>query len=137
MSGAEAANGAWPANADHAQVRKVLASKAVAMRIFMVFSPVSRCRRGAGSRREARAVIAPDTTMGGHVERRRRLARRDLGGRRCRGGKRLPEREPHSRNLLLLVHDDFLGDTAKLFVLAVAQLGERHVDGALMVRDHH
>ena len=51
--------------------------------------------------------------------------------------QRLAERQAHGRDLLLLLDDDLLRDAPELLVLAVAQLGQRHVDGALVVRDHH
>ncbi len=61
------------------------------------------------------------------------------GGRWARKGGRegLPQRQPHRGNLLQLIDDDFLRDAPELFVLAVAQLGHGHVDGALMVGNHH
>jgi hypothetical protein len=49
----------------------------------------------------------------------------------------LPERKPHRRNLLLLIDDDLLCDATKSLIVAVTQLGERHVDGTLVVRLHH
>ena len=44
---------------------------------------------------------------------------------------------PHGGDLLALLHDDLLGNTTEHRVVAVAQLGDRHVDRGLMVRDHH
>ena len=43
----------------------------------------------------------------------------------------------HDVDLLLLGDDDLLGQPLQALVLAVAKLDERHVDGALVVRDHH
>ena len=63
--------------------------------------------------------------------------RSDLRRRRGRGRQSLAEREPHRDDFLLLVDDDFLRDPPQLLVMAVAQLRLRHVDRALVVRDHH
>ena len=63
--------------------------------------------------------------------------RRDLRGRRRGRRQRLAERQAHGGDFLLLVDDDLLRDAAQLFVVAIAQFGQRHVDGALMMRDHH
>src|SRR5262245_38168157 len=59
--------------------------------------------------------------------------------RRCRGAARqsVAERQVHHRNLLLLVDDELLGEPLQALVFAVPQLNERHVDGPLVVRDHH
>ena len=43
----------------------------------------------------------------------------------------------HDFDLLLLRDDDLLGQPLQPLVLAVAELDQRHVDGALVVRDHH
>ncbi len=58
---------------------------------------------------------------------------------RCRRGRRqrLSQGQPHGDNLLLLLDDDLLRDTSQLFVVTVAQFGLSHVDGALVVRNHH
>ncbi|SEJ81734.1 hypothetical protein SAMN05518849_114104 [Sphingobium sp. AP50] len=42
----------------------------------------------------------------------------------------------HSRDLLLLIDDDLLGDPAQLLVFAESQFGNCHVDRALMMRLH-
>src|SRR5439155_25994138 len=59
--------------------------------------------------------------------------------RRCRTARRNrgSEREMHHRDLLLLIDDDFLGQPFQPLVPSIAQLGDCHVDGALVVRDHH
>src|SRR5262245_14016186 len=62
---------------------------------------------------------------------------RDLRRRGSAGRQLLAECEPHDRDLLLLLDDDLLGEPLESRVLAVAQLSERHVDGTLVVRDHH
>ena len=49
----------------------------------------------------------------------------------------MAERQAHRDDLLLLIDDDLLRDAPQLLVVAIAQLGQRHVDRALMVRDHH
>src|SRR6185312_12074550 len=51
--------------------------------------------------------------------------------------QRLAEREMHRCDLLLLIDDDLLRDALELLVVSKAQLGHRHVDGALMMRHHH
>ena len=51
--------------------------------------------------------------------------------------RRLADRELHRVDLLHLVDDDLLGDAPQLFVLAVAQFDDGHVDRALMMRGHH
>jgi hypothetical protein len=43
----------------------------------------------------------------------------------------------HGRNLLLLRDDDLLRESPESFVVAISKLGDRHVDGALVVRGHH
>jgi len=53
---------------------------------------------------------------------------------------KLTELEPietTTSDLLLLVDDDLLGKPLQALVPSVAQLGDRHVDGTLVVRDHH
>src|SRR6266481_9482204 len=62
---------------------------------------------------------------------------RDLRRRRAAGGQGLAERQAHERDLLLLIDDDLLRQPLQTLVLPVAQLGDRHVDGALVVGDHH
>jgi hypothetical protein len=59
--------------------------------------------------------------------------------RRSRRGIRygFADRKLHGRDFLHLADDDLLRDAPQLFVLAVAQFADRHVDGALMMRDHH
>src|ERR1700737_2690166 len=59
----------------------------------------------------------------------RLLLRRSRCGTRCR----LANRELHGGDLLQLVDDDFLRDAPQLFVLAVTQFADRHVDRALMM----
>src|SRR5262249_7558759 len=114
----------------------VPASRPAAMRIFGFIDRLSCVTSSAwGVGRRALRMIVSGMSMSGHVGRRRRRARRDLGGRRRRGRQRLPQREPHGGDLLLLTNDDFLGDAPKLLILAVAQLCERHVDRALMMPD--
>ena len=49
----------------------------------------------------------------------------------------LAERETHQRDLLHLIHDDFLRNRFQLWVLSVLELSLSHVDGAMMVRHHH
>src|SRR5579885_915261 len=49
----------------------------------------------------------------------------------------LANRQTHRRDLLMLSHDDLLGNAPKLFVSPVAQLGFRHLDCTAVVRDHH
>src|ERR1700736_3821404 len=61
--------------------------------------------------------------------RSRLLLRRSRCGTRCR----LANRELHGGDLLQLVDDDFLRDAPQLFVLAVTQFADRHVDRALMM----
>src|SRR6267143_1745280 len=61
----------------------------------------------------------------------------NLRGRGRPGRQSVAAREMHDRDLLLLLDDDLLGQPLQSLVLAVAQLDERHVDGALVVRDHH
>jgi len=58
-------------------------------------------------------------------------------GRRPGWGEWLAERQPHRSDFLLLRHDDFLGKASELLVAAVAQLGLRHIDRALVMRHHH
>lgn len=58
-------------------------------------------------------------------------------GAGAEAGGRLAERQAHGDDLLLLFDDDFLRDAPQLLVLAVAQFRHRHVDRALVVRDHH
>jgi len=53
------------------------------------------------------------------------------------GRQRLTDSEAHHRNLLLLGHDDLLGQPPDLWIAAVAKHGKRHVDRALMMRHHH
>src|ERR1700739_2154723 len=65
--------------------------------------------------------------------RSRLLLRRSRRGIRYR----FADRKPHRRGLLHLVDDELLRDTPQLFVLAVAQFADRHVDRALMMRGHH
>src|SRR6266446_6993272 len=62
---------------------------------------------------------------------------RDLRRRRAAGRQRIAQRQVHHRDLLLLVDDDLLREPPQALVLPVAQLGQSHVDGALVVRDHH
>src|SRR5467141_1321726 len=62
---------------------------------------------------------------------------RGLRRRRTTRWKRIAEREMHHRDLLLLIDDDLLGKPLQALVPSVAQLGDRHVDGTLVVRDHH
>ena len=47
------------------------------------------------------------------------------------------ELEVHGLNLRLLRDDDFLRQPAQHGVLAVGELKPRHVDGSLVVRNHH
>src|ERR1700737_3306143 len=61
----------------------------------------------------------------------------NLCGRGGAGRQSVAEREVHDRDLLLLLDDDLLRQPLQALVLAVAQLDERHVDGALVGRDHH
>src|SRR6266851_585664 len=67
------------------------------------------------------------------------LGRVACGLRRRRGPtrKRVAERAVHHGDLLLLIDDDLLRKTLEPLVLPVAELGDRHVDGTLVVRDHH
>ena len=51
--------------------------------------------------------------------------------------QRFTDGEPHGRNLLSLRHNDFLCQPFDLFVMTVAQHGDRHGDRALMMRNHH
>jgi hypothetical protein len=46
-------------------------------------------------------------------------------------------RATENRNLLLLLSDDFLRQTPELVVMAVLELGLRHVDRAPMLWDHN
>src|SRR5207302_4809067 len=64
--------------------------------------------------------------LGCGLRRRRRTRRRSIA-----------EREVQDRDLLLLLDDDPLGESPQTLVLAIAQLGGRHVDGSLVVGDHH
>jgi len=48
----------------------------------------------------------------------------------CHGGS-------HHRYLMVLLRDDVLSEAPKLVVVSVFELGARHIDCALMVRDHH
>src|SRR5262245_11116933 len=43
----------------------------------------------------------------------------------------------HDRDLLLLRDDDLLGKPPQASILAVAYLYHRHVDGSLVMGDHH
>jgi hypothetical protein len=43
----------------------------------------------------------------------------------------------HHLDLLLLRDNDFLCETTESGILSCREVGLRHVDGALMVRDHH
>jgi hypothetical protein len=43
----------------------------------------------------------------------------------------------HGRNLLLLSDDNLLSKASDLFVPAIPEHSQGHVDGALMVRNHH
>src|SRR5262245_53902252 len=61
----------------------------------------------------------------------------DLCGCRGPGCWRVAQRQVHDRDLLLLVDDDLLSESSEALVLAVPQLRERHVDGPLMMWDHH
>ena len=38
---------------------------------------------------------------------------------------------------MVLLRDDVLSEAPKLVVVSVFELGARHIDCALMVRDHH
>ena len=53
------------------------------------------------------------------------------------GRQRLTDSEAHHRNLLLLGHDDLLGQPPDLWIAAMAKHGKRHVDRTLMMWDHH
>ena len=57
--------------------------------------------------------------------------------RRSGRRQRLTDSKAHHGNLLLLGHDDLLGQPPDLRVAAVAKHGKRHVDRALMMRHHH
>ena len=63
-----------------------------------------------------------------------------LIGQRCECGEavlgRRIEKAAHVGDLLSLLDDDRLREALELFV-ARTQLHERHIDGALMMRDHH
>src|SRR5207253_523431 len=61
----------------------------------------------------------------------------DLGGRGVTGRQSVAQGQVHDFDLLMLRDDDLLGQPLQALVLAVAELDERHVDGALVVRDHH
>ena len=105
-------------------------------------------RSGAASALPARSAMTSRTRI---IERLHRhghgVAGAVVAGRRrpmpapvgaaCGGRQRLTERQAHGGDLLLLVDDDLLGDAAELLVVAVAQFGLGHLDGALVVRDHH
>src|SRR5690242_16754981 len=65
-----------------------------------------------------------------------RMARRMSVSRR-RSRRHGIERALHDIDLLPLGDDDLLREPLEDGVLAVAQLEERHVDGPLMMRDHH
>src|SRR5882672_702377 len=102
MSGAVAANGAWPANARPAtsvNERRIANGRAMSV-LFSRFSFALRRRR-------------------------------------CTRWQRIAEREVHDHDLLLLLDDDLLGEPLQSLVLAVAQLRYCHVDGSLVVWDHH
>src|SRR5437867_3862384 len=65
-----------------------------------------------------------------------RSGRGCLVGRWRGWGERLANRQPHRSDILLLLHDDFLGDAPELLVAAITQLSLRHVDRTLMMRNH-
>src|SRR5271166_6657249 len=121
MSGAEAAPGAWPALADRLSVSAAEPTRMAAMIAwrFIWVSPSIGSPRGKRPMRER-------TIRSLRVRRERRPRRRTPD-----------ERQPHGRDLLVLIDDDLLRDAAQLLALPVAQLGFRHVDRALVVRDHH
>jgi hypothetical protein len=43
----------------------------------------------------------------------------------------------HNSDLLLLINDYFLCDSAQLLIMAVTELNARHINGALVMRHHH
>src|SRR5713226_4614129 len=51
--------------------------------------------------------------------------------------RRIAQDRLHERYLLALLDDDRLGKAPQPLILAEAQLDDRHVDGALMMRYHH
>jgi hypothetical protein len=53
------------------------------------------------------------------------------------GGTGLAERQAHCGDLLPLLNDNFLCDVAQPLIRAIATVSDGHVDGALVVRDHH
>ncbi len=53
------------------------------------------------------------------------------------GGRALGERAPHDLDLLGLLDDDALGEPAQDGVAPIGEFGFRHIDRALVVRDHH
>src|SRR5687768_8216074 len=59
-----------------------------------------------------------------------------LGGRRGFHAHAL-QHGPHLGDLLLLGVDDGLGHGLGLLIIALLQLDTGHVDGALVMRDHH
>ena len=63
--------------------------------------------------------------------------RGDLRGRGAARRESVAEGQVHDVDLLLLRDDDLLGQPLQALVLAVAELDDRHVDGALVVGDHH
>jgi hypothetical protein len=54
-----------------------------------------------------------------------------------RGHCVIVDRKAHCANLVLLGDDDFLSQAANRFIVARSQHGARHVDRALVVRNHH
>jgi hypothetical protein len=63
--------------------------------------------------------------------------RRDLGRGRRRRRERLADGKAHRGDLLELIDDDLLGNAPDLLVAPVAKHRLGHVDGALMMRNHH
>lgn len=61
------------------------------------------------------------------------------GDRWCRGRrwKALVQGKTHCGNLLLLIDDDFLRDTFQGLIMAIAKFSHSHIDGTLMMRNHH
>src|SRR5580704_17984908 len=118
MSGAEAAKGACPAHAYGTPPSAVAASSTVSTAMRFISRLLHKVRGLAGF---------PIAGFRG----------RDLVWRGRGRWQWFANGKPHRGDLLQLSHDDFLGHALKLLVAPVTQLGPRHLDRTLMVRDHH
>ena len=119
-SGAEAADGACPAEAA-ALARHKAAPPSSAGTIDIAIIPLSLDISGPG-----RQAATPSRPRGPSAGRGRR-----------RWGRRLAERQPHRGDFLLLIDDDFLSEAPQKLVVTMPKFGLGHGDRALMMGNHH